>query len=253
MIPTKTQFIGMGTVGTAQAHLLREVLNCTVNTYDPYKFNHKNNKIQTDIDITFICTCENNVEEALTTLIQNKVKGLYVIKSSTLPGTTQALSKKYNIHICHNPEFLREKTAILDALHPDRVIIGECCKKHGQTLQKLYQPLNCPIYRTTSTESELAKLVANTYLATLITFWNQIHQLTSKLNIDTKDLAQLVCADKRISKYGTEKFGEKYNGRCLPKDVNNLMTTYSKNGLNPHFIAELNYCNALETTLLNVL
>jgi UDPglucose 6-dehydrogenase len=225
----RVQIVGEGVVGSAQAFLMRR-LKHEVFIYDPYK---GKNSIERRVDITFICTPEQNVEEAIQKLLAEGVEGLYVIKSTVPVGITEKLMEKYKVHICHNPEFLREKHAIEDVMNPDRIIIGECCWRHGEILQELYSPLGKPIYRTKPMVSELAKLVSNAYLSTLITFWNEVFLLAEKLKVDVGEVAELVCSDSRMSRYGTSKFGEPFGGKCLPKDLEHLINIFHQEGLNP--------------------
>ncbi len=226
----KVQIMGYGVVGKAQEFLMCH-LEHEVTVYDPYIFPER--KLKRDVDVTFICTPEGHVEEALQTLIKNNVEGLYVIKSTVPVGTTKILSEKYNVHICHNPEFIREKHAFDDVINPDRIVIGQCCDAHGQLLFDLYSPLKKPIFVTTSTVSELTKLVSNAYLSTLITFWNEIAELSQALNVSVSEVANITCADRRISKYGTSFFGKPFGGSCLPKDLNHMIDTFKRYGLNP--------------------
>ncbi len=189
-----------------------------------------------DIDITFICVNETRIEEAIQTLICAKVKGLYVIKSTTPPNTTSSLMHKYGSHICHNPEFLRQAHAFEDILSPDRVIIGECCKKHGVELEAFYDDIyakKIPIIRTTPTSSEIAKLVANNYLSMLITYWNEIHWLCDKLGVNTKHVSDMVLLDKRMSPWRPVIFGKPFDGFCLPKDLDQLIQAYYNADENP--------------------
>lgn len=226
----KTCVVGFGVVGKAQAYLLQH-LGHEVFVYDPYVL--PESKLQRDVDLTFICTPETTVEEAIQTLIHEEVQGLYAVKSTTPIGTTERLMEKYGVHICHNPEFLRQKHAYEDVMNPDRIVIGKCCDEHGEILRKLYAPLGKPIFVTNPTVSETVKLVSNAYLSMLITFWNEIYLLTQRLKIDIREVSELVCSDRRISKYGAMKFGEPFGGRCLPKDLNHLIITFRQYGLNP--------------------
>lgn len=222
--------VGFGTVGKAQAHLLKE-LGHQVFAYDPYVL--PKSELEKQVELTFVCTPENTVEEVLRELMAKKAQGLFVIKSTTPIGTTERLMQNYKIHICHNPEFLREAHRYEDVLKPERVIIGQCCQAHGRLLAELYSPLNKPIFLTTPTASELAKLTSNAYLSTLITFWNEIAELTEKLSLNAKEVAELVCADQRMSKYGTARFREPFSGKCLPKDLDSLILTFHQFNLNP--------------------
>jgi UDPglucose 6-dehydrogenase len=223
--------IGYGTVGEAQTFLLQR-LKHEVFIFDPYLFPavicpEKN------VDLTFICTPEHAVDEALQNLIRERVEGLYVIKSTTSVGTTEELMKKYDVHISHNPEFLREHCANEDVVNPDRIIIGQCCKEHAEKLVSLYAPMNKPIFVTNPTTSEAAKLLSNSYLAMLITFWNEANELAEKLGLNIHEVAKLVRADSRVSVYGTSKFGQPFGGKCLPSNLDQLIDAFHSEGLNP--------------------
>lgn len=236
----KVNVVGYGTVGKAQEFLLRK-LGHTVNVYDPYVL--PESKLLVDADLTFICTRETAAEGVLENLIKEGVNGLYVVKSTVPVGTTRALIEKHKIHLCQNPEFLREKTAFEDVLDPDRIVIGQCCEEHGRLLADLYTPLGKPIYLTDIGTSELVKLTVNSYLAMLITFWNEIHELSSKLGMDTKKVAEIVCSDHRISRYGTSKFGEPFGGSCLPKDLDHLIKVFYDVGLKPSILETIKDLN----------
>lgn len=236
----KVQIIGLGVVGMAQAKLLHK-LNHNIYAYDVIEKNPPEyikflTKPCSNVDINFICTPENSLEKVIQMLIKDHVKGLYIIKSTTAPGETKKLSEKYNIHICHNPEFLREKYAFYDAINPSRIIIGQCCPRHGQLLKQLYEPLNRPIYITDPTTSELVKITSNSLRATIITFWNEINQLSSSLHLNIKEIASLVDQVNTIGfweggNWGTKFFGKKYDGKCLPKDVDHIINTFQEHNL----------------------
>jgi UDPglucose 6-dehydrogenase len=221
--------IGFGVVGKAQVHLL-ESFGHHVSVYDPAL---KKEELAIHADLTFICTPEQVVDKVIHLLHSKGVTPPYIIKSTVSIGTTARLGHKYATHICHNPEFLRERSPLYDMLHPDRIVIGECCPTHGQQLSELYQRVQKPILRTTPAVSETIKLVSNAYLSTLITFWNEINELTTQLNVDIKEVAKGVTADARISRYGTMKFGEPFDGKCLPKDMKHLINSFHAEGLNP--------------------
>jgi UDPglucose 6-dehydrogenase len=223
--------IGHGTVGKAQAFLLRR-LHHEVFVFDPYVFPSITTP-EENVDLTFICTPESAVDESVQNLIKERVKGLYVIKSTVSVGDTEALMKKYGVHIIHNPEFLRENSACEDVENPDRIIIGQCCKKHGEKLVSLYSPMKKQIFVTNPTTSEAAKLLSNSHLAMLITFWNEANELAQKVGLNVRELAELVTADSRISSYGTSKFGEPFGGKCLPANLDQLIDVFHGAGLNP--------------------
>jgi nucleotide sugar dehydrogenase len=228
------QIIGMGIVGKAQAKVMQklghEVTGCDVRagSFDGIQISDKPVR---GADLTFICPPEKIVPSVIENLVDSKVHNPYVIKSTVPPGTTQAAMKKHGVHICHNPEFLREETSIDDALNQKFVVIGECCAEHGDQLAELYRPLGAKIIRTKPNISETAKLVLNNYLATLITFWNEVDKICSTLKLNTKDVADIVKQDKRVSEYGTAFFGQPFGGKCLPKDLEQTLALCHLKGI----------------------
>ena len=223
--------IGYGTVGKAQTFLLQK-LKHEVFIFDPYLFPSVKCP-ERNVDMTFVCTPEHAVNEVLANLVRERVEGLYVIKTTTSVGTTEELMKKHGVHILHNPEFLREHCAYEDVTNPDRIIIGQCCKEHTEKLVSLYAPLEKPIFITDPTTSEAAKLLSNSYLAMLITFWNEANELAEKLGLNIREVAELVRADSRVSAYGTSKFGQPFGGKCLPANIDQLISAFRSKGLNP--------------------
>ena len=230
------QIIGLGIVGKAQA-FLSDRLGHTVFGYDiknvRCEFATILKEPVADVDINFICVNESSVEHAIKTMVRGGVDGLHVIKSTTSPGTTQKLSKKYGVHICHIPEFLREEHAFRDIENPSCVVIGGCCKRHINLLKQFYMPLKVPIIITEPTGSEVAKLTLNAYLSTQITFWNEVHELCEHLDVDTKRIADIVGLDSRVSLYGTDFFGLPFGGKCLPKDLNQFIVCFELCGTDP--------------------
>ena len=196
-----------------------------------------------DVDLTFICTHDSEVDRTVARLKELRVEGLWVIKSTTVPRTTQALMEKYGVHLCHNPEFLREEYALEDVVNPHMIVVGECCKSHGGVLEELYKPLGKLIIRTTPTVSEVVKLSLNAYLTTLITFWNEINELCSALALNTKEIAEITKLDPRVSHYGNRFFGRPFEGKCLPKDLDSLIQVYRELGVNSSFLESVKEFN----------
>jgi nucleotide sugar dehydrogenase len=235
----KIQIVGMGVVGTAQAHLIshlgHDVLGVDRNKTTS-EIARMAKEAEPDADLTFICTQEAFVEDVVTDLVRKKVKGPYVIKSTVPSGTTRRIGDKFGIHICHNPEFLRENSALNDVIHPHVVVIGQCCAEHGNLLKKLYSPVGCPIMITQPTVSETVKLTLNSYLATLISYWNEVDKIAKALGISTAEVAQIVKQNPRVSSYGTEFFGAPFGGKCLPKDLNQLIAVGLSAGVEPKLL-----------------
>ena len=158
-----------------------------------------------------------------------------VVTKSTVPvGTGDAVERiiretrpDADFDVVSNPEFLREGSAIADFTHPDRVVIGTASERARDVMKALYRPLyliETPILFTSRTSSELIKYAANTFLATKITFINEIADLCEKVDADVHDVAKGIGLDGRIGK----KFlhaGPGYGGSCFPKDTLALMHT----------------------------
>ena len=229
----RIQVVGVGVVGGAQAYLAsrlgHEVLGVD-RRRTSYEYAAMHQSVQTDVDITFVCTQESAAPDVISELVSKNVKGLYVIKSTVPSGTTLTLMQKHGVHICHNPEFLREESAYYDVSHPSSVVIGQCCPAHAEVLKSFYVPLGCPVVVSHPTTTETVKLVLNAYLSTLISFWNQVDKVTKAQGIDTKELAGIVKLNPRVSSYGTDFFGSPFGGKCLPKDLDQLIGVFHEIG-----------------------
>jgi UDPglucose 6-dehydrogenase len=134
--------------------------------------------------------------------------------------------------VVSNPEFLREGAALEDFLRPDRVVIGTKSERAREVMRELYRPLfliETPILFTSRQTSEMIKYAANTFLATKITFINEIADLCEVLDADVQDVAKGIGLDGRIG----NKFlhaGPGYGGSCFPKDTLALVRTAQQSG-----------------------
>jgi len=183
-------------------------------------------------DVTFVCLPEAKVTP---NILRQHTTRLFVIRSTVPPGTCEALQLELGVHVAHNPEFLREASAVLDEFNPERVVIGQCCRKHGGLLKHLYRPLRRPIHVTNTRASELLKLACNGYLATLISYWNEIEEIASALGINGVEVGMLASTDPRINPYGS-RYHHRFGGRCLPKDTIALITVARRCGVNPSML-----------------
>ncbi|WP_043344184.1 UDP-glucose dehydrogenase family protein, partial [Belnapia moabensis] len=162
-------------------------------------------------------------------------KDLVLVTKSTVPVGTgkkikeivQRVRPDLTIHVASNPEFLREGNAIGDFMRPDRVVLGAESDVAFATLRRLYRPLyliETPIVATSIETAELIKYAANAFLATKITFINEIADLCEKVGADVHDVARGMGLDGRIGR----KFlhaGPGYGGSCFPKDTLALAMT----------------------------
>ncbi len=180
------------------------------------------------------------VFEAVRQVAEHMKPGTVVVTKSTVPvGTGRKVAqtieetapgKEY--HVASNPEFLREGSAIGDFMRPDRVVCGAESEKAQQVLRGLYRPLyliETPILFTNLETAELIKYAANAFLATKITFINEIADLCEKVGADVQKVAKGIGLDGRIG----AKFlhaGPGYGGSCFPKDTLALDRTAVERG-----------------------
>jgi UDPglucose 6-dehydrogenase len=166
-----------------------------------------------------------------------------IVTKSTVPvGTGEWVRKliqenqtgKHNFGVCSNPEFLREGAAISDFMRPDRVVIGSRDAEAIAIMRDLYRPLfliETPFVITSLEAAELTKYAANAFLATKISFINEIANLCDRIGCDVHDVARGMGMDKRIG----SKFlhpGPGFGGSCFPKDTRALATVARQYGAN---------------------
>ena len=176
-----------------------------------------------------------NVAKELSSSI-NKFK--VIITKSTVPVTTgdeieKILSKRNNknkFSVVSNPEFLREGEAIRDFIFPDRIVIGSNDKRSHRILKNLYSPLiskGAQYVQASRRAAELIKYASNAFLATKITFINEIANLCEKTGINVEDISIGMGLDKRIGSRFL-RAGPAYGGSCFPKDTKAIVSTGDK-------------------------
>ena len=190
--------------------------------------------------------------------ISNKIKGYTVIVSkSTVPvGTSRRIEnilKKKNslksFDVVSNPEFLREGSALEDFIRPDKVIIGCRTIKAEKILKKIYKPLNRPYVVTNNETAEVIKYANNSFLATKITFINEIADLCENIDAEVETVAKAIGLDGRIG----PKFlhpGPGYGGSCFPKDVKSLIYQGKKNSIDLKIVKAVDKANELRIKFL---
>jgi UDPglucose 6-dehydrogenase len=203
-------------------------------------------------DIIFICVGTPNKKNSLSvdlTYVFNAVKEIaqftkrkkIIITKSTVPvGTGDEIEKilkrikRKNFEIVSNPEFLREGDAIRDFRYPDRIVVGSNNKKVFKIIKNLYSPLinkGAKFFTTTRRGAELIKYASNAFLATKITFINELSNLCEKSNINIEDVSLGMGADVRIGSRFLRP-GPAYGGSCFPKDTKGLVSTADKYNTN---------------------
>ena len=188
----------------------------------------------------------------------NKFK--IIITKSTVPVTTgdeieKILSKKNNkkkFAVVSNPEFLREGEAIRDFTYPDRIVIGSNDKKSNRIMKTLYTPLiskGSQYVHTSRRAAELIKYASNSFLATKITFINEIANLCEKTGINVEDISIGMGLDKRIGSRFL-RAGPAYGGSCFPKDTKAITSTADKFKTNLSVIKSVIKSNENRSNLL---
>lgn len=162
-------------------------------------------------------------------------EGTVVVTKSTVPvGTGDDVQRiiaeecpALDFHVASNPEFLREGAAIADFKRPDRVVVGVDSEEAERVLQEIYRPLtrnDSPLIIMSRRGAELTKYAANAFLATKISFINEIADLCEKVGADVRDVAKGIGLDERIGPRFLQP-GPGYGGSCFPKDTLALLKT----------------------------
>jgi UDPglucose 6-dehydrogenase len=160
---------------------------------------------------------------------------LLIMKSTVPVGTGERVRAELDarglgvVGYCSNPEFLKEGAAIADFLHPDRVVIGHFHVEQGDRVAELYEPLGAPIIRTTVATAEMIKYASNAFLATKISFINEIANVCEEVGADVVTVAEGMGHDQRIGS-AFLKAGIGFGGSCFPKDVSALKQLAGNSG-----------------------
>lgn len=168
------------------------------------------------------------IETVLSKISKLKINFPVIIKSTVYIGFTEALKKSYpNLNIIYVPEFLREGNAIHDNIYPSRIVIGDD-RENANQIADLFQSIarNCPeVHYMSSSEAEAVKLFSNAYLATRVSFFNELDSFALAKNLNSKNIIKGISSDPRIGDYyHNPSFG--YGGYCLPKDTKQLVANF---------------------------
>lgn len=163
----------------------------------------------------------------------------FIIKSTVPPGTCRTISKKYNIKVSSNPEFLTERRAKWDFVNAAQIVIGSDDINDAERIKNLYEQRFVSMkYTITDTiTSELIKYTLNSFFATKISFMNEIKLLSNKIGADWDKLIEGFTSDCRIGDSHIDvpgpdgKYG--FGGKCFPKDLNAFIEFFKKNNIQP--------------------
>ncbi len=181
-----------------------------------------------NIDLSYIKSASSAIGRSLR---DKNEKHTIIVKSTVVPLTTEEVVmpnilkksgwKRENLGIGMNPEFLREGSAIDDAQNPDRIVIGFADEIARKTLNELYEPYKCTKLECSPRTAELIKYASNSFLATKISFVNEIANMSNIWGIDFQEVAEGMGLDSRISPEFL-RAGAGFGGSCFPKDVKAL-------------------------------
>jgi UDPglucose 6-dehydrogenase len=201
------------------------------------------------------------VQAAAESVAKTMVQPLVIVNKSTVPvGTGDWVAdivsanqpQPVEFAVVSNPEFLREGSAILDFMNPDRIVLGSLNREAAGRVAQLYLSLRAPIVITDLRTAEMIKYASNAFLATRISFINEIANICERLGADVKEVAAGMGYDKRIGRYFLDA-GIGYGGSCFPKDVKALAHMASIHGTHPQLlkaVMDINQYQRRQTVVL---
>jgi UDPglucose 6-dehydrogenase len=252
---TKIGIIGQGFVGSAVKEGMKNHFNILAYDKDPSKYSNSQGveNIVKQCEILFVCVptpmrksgeCDLSIlnlalQEINDYCISNIKDIIVIIKSTIPPGTTDKLNNTYsNCNIVFNPEFLTEANAIEDYKNQNRIIVGGD-RPYTSIVKRIFEKVfpSTPIIKTSATIAEMIKYVTNSFLATKVSFANEMYQICQGLDIDYDKVIEYAKYDNRLgyshwSVPGPDgDFG--FGGHCFPKDVSALIYLADSLGVNP--------------------
>lgn len=187
-------------------------------------------------NLSYIEAASNSIGTSLKT---NPHYCVVVVKSTVPPGTTEKIVQpgvlrasgktEREIGFAMNPEFLREGRAVEDFMQPDRIVIGSNDPQAGNKVAMVYEKINAPLLCTGLTAAEMIKYTSNAFLATKISFSNEIGNICKHLGIDVYEVMKGVGFDQRIGPLFLNA-GAGFGGSCFPKDVSALVSLAKETG-----------------------
>ena len=241
----KIGIIGQGFVGNAIYQKFKQFYN--VLTFDKVseKCNSTFLEISKNCEIIFVCvptpmnedgSCNLDIVSEVLSQINNETSAIVVVKSTVLPGTIERFNKQFkNLDIVFNPEFLTERNAVEDFNNQNRIILGGP-RPATTKLVQIYSSIfpKAHIVKTGSTHAEMIKYFTNCFLATKVSFANEMHELCVGLNLDYDKVVEYAILDDRLgnshwSVPGPDgDFG--FGGHCFPKDLSAIINITKKLG-----------------------
>jgi len=181
-----------------------------------------------------------------------------IVEKSTVPAETgvkirrtieMSSGQQAQFDVVSNPEFLREGQALVDAMRPDRIVIGVESKRAEEAMRALYKPLKAPIIVCNIETAEIIKHASNSFLATKISFINAVAQLCERVGADVEKVAEAMGLDKRIGRAFLNA-GAGYGGSCFPKDVDAFIHLAQQKGYDFEILKAVRKVNDEQRRLL---
>jgi GDP-mannose 6-dehydrogenase len=245
-VPTKVDLINHGNCPIVEADI-GEIIASTVGA-GQLRATHDTNQAIRETDLSFVCVgtpsqANGNLdiryirricEEIGHALRSKETRHTVVVRSTIVPGTMhkvvipileESSGKKAgtDFGVCHNPEFLREGSAVKDFYSPPKTVIGQLDEDSGDLLAELYRKLDAPLIRTDLETAEMVKYIDNSWHALKIGFANEIGNLCKSFAIDAHKVMDIFCQDRKLNistAYLVPGFA--FGGSCLPKDLRAL-------------------------------
>jgi len=253
--------IGQGFVGNAVYQKFKDYYDILTYDLDESKSNSTLNQISEKCETIFICLptpmdedgrCNVSIVElelvGLNTHNTNNTKNI-VIKSTVSPGTTERWNRQYkNLNIVFNPEFLTERNAVKDYENQSRIILGgprPATTEIKQIFSKVF-PL-AHIIKTDSTHAEMVKYLTNSFLATKVSFANEMYEICEGVGVDYDKVIEYATQDERLGNSHWNVPGPDgdfgYGGHCFPKDVKALITVAKDMDIIPLMLSATDFKN----------
>ncbi len=245
--------IGQGFVGNSVKEGLKKYF--TIETYDVIEEKRTTKNIEdlfSKSEIIFVCLptpmklsgeCDTRIVDSVLRELNEYGNKIVILKSTVPPGTCDSFASLYkNIDIVFNPEFLTEANAVQDFINQDRIVLGGERDKVLDEVEELFRIAfkNTPILKTNRKTAEMVKYVTNCFLATKVSFANNIYDICKKSDIDYNKMIDIVKHDNRV---GSSHWmvpgpdGDRgYGGHCFPKDMKALVYYASTIGYYPLLI-----------------
>jgi len=253
--------VGCGVIGNSLASLLED-MGHTVNRYDPLK------GLTDDISeckIVFVCVPTKadmkfeDVKKAVRYINKKNKKGIIAIRSTIIPGMTDEFTEKYKREFVYLPEFLRERTAFLDEICPDKIIIGTKRREVFEIFKSLFRSVpdnKNKIMMMKPVEAELLKVALNSLYVIKVVFGNELYDICQKYGADYYKIFEAFKLDKYINHMHLDPLFDGYRGaggKCLSKDIKFLIRAAIKKRIFPDVMIEADKenNNLLEKGTLN--